>query len=389
MTGNQHCLPLFIHLNMETNPTIMRKFIAPILISVFSITLMSCDGDYRQLANGNTREVIVVMDSTQWESETADAIRDVFGQWVLTVPNGEPYYELRFTQIRSQDHLDRIKNNKNLIFAAPLDEDSNVGRQIRGFLDEDIEQRVREGDSFAFPVEDQWYRDQYVLILTSTSDSLLAEKIRNTEQSLLSNLLDKELKRWEYFVYEKKEQTQYSDSLWTNRGFKVRFQHDYVKNVDTLNFISYRRPLPQNDRWMWIWYQDNVDDISFLDDEWIISTRDSLSKHFIKGARDSMYVQTYINEELGRPVESESFQKGRLIAYETRGTWHMVNGLMGGPFVNFTYYDPDTNRLFMVDYNQFAPSVRKKLPFVRQFRAMGRTFESDSLWNERNNESEL
>jgi len=36
--------------------------------------------------------------------------------------------------------------------------------------------------------------------------------------------------------------------------------------------------------------------------------------------------------------------------------------------------------LFMVEYSQFAPSVRKKLRFVRQFRAMGRTFEADSLY---------
>ncbi|MEX0844097.1 MAG: DUF4837 family protein [Balneolaceae bacterium] len=358
----------------------MRLTIGSILISAFVLFLISCDGDYRSLAEGNTREVVVVMDSTNWESATADAIRETFGKFILTVPNGEPNYDLQFTRIRSQDHLERIRKQKNLIFAAPIDEDSNTGRQIRGFLDEPVEQRVRAGESFAFPVEDQWYRDQYVLILTSTSDSALAQKIRNTEKSLLNNILEKELKRWEYFVYERMEQTHLSDSLWKNHGFKVRIQHDYHKNIDTLNFKSYRRFLPQNDRWMWIWHKNDVKDISFLDDNWIIATRDSLSKQFIKGARDSMYVQTYTNDEITRPVVTESFQSGRLIAYETRGTWYMVNGLMGGPFVNFTYYDPDTKRLFMIDYNQFAPSVRKKLPFVRQFRAMGRTFESDSLW---------
>lgn len=354
----------------------MRLTFSASIIVTFALLFISCDGDYRPLAEGNTREVVVVMDSTKWQSETANAIRDVFGQWVLTLPNGEPFYDLRFMTIRSQGHLDRIKKRKNIIFAAPINEDSNTGRQIRGFLDESVEQRVYQGESFAFPVEDQWYRDQYVLILTSSSDSLLAQKIRNTENSLLSDMLDKELKRWTYFVYEKKEQTQYSDSLWKNHGFKVRFQHDYIKNIDTLNFQSYRRFLPQNDRWMWIWWKNDVPDISFLDNDWINATRDSLSRRFIKGARDSMYVNT----EYRRPVETQSFQKGRLIAYETLGTWQMINGAMGGPFVNFTYYDPDTNRLFMIEYSQFAPEVRRKLPFVRQFRAMGRTFESDSAW---------
>ena len=57
----------------------------------------------------------------------------------------------------------------------------------------------------------------------------------------------------ELFVYEK-EQIQYSDSLWNDYGFMVRIQHDYIK-IDTTNFISYRRFLPENDRWMWVWWQ--------------------------------------------------------------------------------------------------------------------------------------
>ncbi|MDR9419034.1 DUF4837 family protein [Gracilimonas sp.] len=367
----------------------MRLTLTALLLSGFSILFIACESDFRPLAEGNTREVLVVMDSTKWDSETAEAIRDVFGKWVNTLPNAEPYYDLSFTQISSQSQLERIKRHKNIIFAAPIEEESNTGRQIRGFLDENLEQRVREDESFAFPVEEQWYRDQYVLILTSTSDSALAQKIRNTERSLLSDMLDKELKRWEYFVYEQYEQTQYSDSLWKNHGFKVRFQHDYIKNVDTLNFQTYRRALPQNDRWMWIWWKNDVPDISFLDNNWINTTRDSLSQHYIKGSRDDMYVNTYFNRPDLRPVITESFQKGRLLAYETRGTWHMVNGAMAGPFVNFTYYDPDTDRLFMIEYSQFAPSVRKKLPFVRQFRAMGRTFQSDSTWTPEKEEPNL
>lgn len=269
-------------------------------------------------------------------------------------------------------------HSKNIIFASAIDADDNVGRQVRAFLDDAVEQRVREGESFAFPLEDQWYRDQYALILSSASDSALAEKIRNSEQALTSNALEKELKRWNYYVYEKKEQVQYSDSLWNDYGFKVRIQHDYIKSVDTTNFITYRRDLPTNTRWMWIWWKDNVSNISFMDKDWINATRDSLTQAFIKGSTDDKYVAT----EYRRAVETSSFQQGRLLGYETLGTWKMENAAMGGPFVNATYYDPDTNRLFMVEYSQFAPSIRNKLPFVRQFRSMVRTFESDSTWSE-------
>ncbi len=352
------------------------RYLKSIVLLVAVVSLIACEGDFRERADGNPREFVVVMDSTKWESETAQAIRDTFGKLIYTLPNPEANYDLSFMPIRSRQQLERIRKGRNVIFAAPLNEDTNVGRQIKAFLDDGVEARVESGESFAFPIEDQWYKDQYVLILTSSSDSLLADKIRNSEQALLSSALEKELQRWNWDVYEKKEQTQYSDSLWDDHGFMVRFQHDYYKGVDTLNFQTYRRLLPDNERRMWIWWKDNVTDISFLDDDWINATRDSLLQTYFKGSRDNQYVST----EYRRPVETTSFQKDRYIGYETLGTWQLINGAMGGPFVNFTYYDPATNRLFMIEYQQFAPRVRKKLTFVRQFRAMGRTFESDSTW---------
>jgi hypothetical protein len=347
--------------------------------SLFLILIVgvACQGDFRERAQGHPRDFIVVMDSTQWESETAEAIRNTFGKYVYTLPNPEPNYNLMFNPIRSRSQLDRLRRSRNIIFAAPIDEDSNVGRQIQAFLDDGVEARVRNGESFAFPIEDQWYKDQYVLILSSYSDSALAEKIINSEQALITSALDKELARWTEEVYDKKEQTQLSDSLWQNHGFSIRFQHDYIPNVDTLNFKTYNRFLPNNERRIFVWWKDNVKDISYLDNDWINATRDSLLQQYYKGSRENAYVTT----EYRRPVETSTFEKGRLLGYETLGTWHLVNGAMGGPFVNFTYYDPATQRLFMVEYQQFAPSVRIKLPFVRQFRAMGRTFVSDSLWN--------
>lgn len=371
--GHQHTRTDFMH----------KQRLLPLTLVLFTLFATACTGDYRDLAEGDNRSLVVVMDSTQWQSATAEAIRETFGKYIFTLPNAEPTYKLNFRDFSTQAELDRLKKQKNIIFAAPIDEQSYTGEQIRGFLDDAVEERVRNGESFAFPVEDIWYRDQIMMILSSSSDSLLARKIRNTGESLIEPFLQKELKRWTHFVYAKKEQVQYSDSLWDEHGFKVRIQHDYYKNVDTLNFISYRRFLPQNDRWMWVWWKDNVTDASFLNSEWINATRDSLSQQFIKGGRDDMYVKTYYSRPDVRPVITKPFEKGRYTAFETLGTWHMVNGAMAGPFVNFTYYDPATQRIFMIEYSQFAPSVREKLPFVRQFQAMGRTFEADSTYNNR------
>jgi hypothetical protein len=128
------------------------------------------------------------------------------------------------------------------------------------------------------------------------------------------------------------------------------------------------------------WWQDNVEGIGFLNKDWINATRDSLLQRHIQGTREGSYVTTEYRsprQVITRQMETDN----RLIGYETLGTWRMTNDFMGGPFANFTYYDPMTNRLFMIEFGQFAPSVNKRR-FVRQFRAMGRTFQSDSTWNQ-------
>lgn len=358
------------------------RTITLVVLLIAGTLLTACEGDFRSRAEGNNREVFVVMDSTAFNSKTAEAIRSTYGKYQFYMLNPEQNYDLTFTDIGSTSQLERLKGMKNVIFAGVIDDSTNVSRTIRGFLDDGVENRVGNGESFAFPIKDQWFKDQYALILTSTSDSALAEKIINSERSLIADIQERELLRWQYYVYEKKEQTQFSDSMWVNHGFKVRIQHDYLASVDTTDFMTFRRYLPEHDRWMWIWWKDNVTDISYLDEEWINSTRDSLNKQYIQGKDSTRYVTTARATNL-QPV-TISFQKDRLLGYETRGWWDMENAAMGGPFVNFTYYDPATNRLFMVEYSQFAPSIRKKLPFIRQFRAMGRTFESDSTWNQPN-----
>lgn len=356
-----------------------RLYLLPILILFFIIN--ACESDYRPMSIGQIDEIFVVMDSTNWDSETGLAIEETFGKGIATLPRYEPTYRLLFRDFRNNEELDRLREYKNLIFAAPIDSDSNVATFIRAILSDDVEERVRSGESFAFPLEDRWVRDQWTLILTSNNDEELAEKIRNSEESLVSHLMEREFERRIQEVFRRGEQVEISDSLWENHGWKVRMQHDYIETVDTTNVKVYRRSLPENDRWILAWWKNDVPTSDFLNPDWINATRDSLLQKYIQGTREGSYITT----EYGREVITKDMDlsDSRLTGFETLGTWRMTNDFMGGPFVNFFYHDPETERLFMIEYGQFAPSVSKRR-FVRQFRAMGRTFEADSTWNSTN-----
>ncbi|SMO41170.1 DUF4837 family protein [Fodinibius sediminis] len=361
----------------------MNLFSKVTVLLVIAAAWLGCEGDYRQKARGGFGEAIVVMDSTQWESETADAIRETFGQGIYTIPTPQPLFNLRFRDFRNNDQLDQLKRFKNIIIAAPIDDSTNTSQWIRALLSDEVEAQVRNGESFAFPLQDKWYQDQWSMILTAPSDTALAEQIRNSEKTLTDNILSKEFQRWKEEIYGQGEQTMLADSIWTEHGWKIRIQHDWMKNIDTTytkngeeqHFLTMRRPLPENNRWFWAWWKEDVRDISYLDDDWINAKRDSLMEQWIRGTRDSSYVTT----EYARPVESESFRMNGHLVHETLGTWRMTHDAMGGPFVNFTIYDSETDRLFILEFGQFAPKYDKRR-FVRQFRTMLRTFSSDSTW---------
>ncbi len=353
----------------------MRNYF--LLIPIIAIFFVSaCDSDYRPMSIGGIDEVIVVMDSTMWDSETALAIEETFGKGITTLPGYEPTYRLMFRDFSTNAQLDDLRRYRNLIFASPIDEETNVANLIQAILSDEVEQRVRSGDSFAFPMQDRWTRDQWILLLTSTDDDALAEKIINSEDALVGNLLELEFERRKREVYRRGEQFAINDSLWEKHGWKVRMQHDYVWTVREDNAAVFRRYLPENDRWIMAWWKDGVDNIDFIDSDWINATRDSLLEMYVQGEREGSYITTEYRRDV---ITSEVERDDRIVGFETLGTWTMTNDFMGGPFVNFVYHDPATERLFLIEYGQFAPSVAKRR-FVRQFRAMGRTFESDSTW---------
>jgi len=363
--------------------------------SLFKISLFillvavwtGCEGDYRQEARGSFGEVVVMMDSTQLESETANAIRETFGGWIQTIPGKPPRFDLRFYDFETNAQLEQLKRYKNIIVAAPLNDSTNVSRFVRALLGDRVEEEVQSGNAFAFPLNDKWYRNQWSMILTAPTDSALATNIRNSQETLTKDLIQKEFKRWNEEIYDRGEQLALEDSLWQKYGWKIRVQHDWEKNLDTMitengqqyNFLTMRRPLPENDRWFWAWWK-KVDNIDQLNEEWINAKRDTLMEKWIRGSRDSSYVTTAYN----RPHETDTLTIDGKKVYETLGIWTMTNDAMAGPFANFTVYDDQTNRLFMFEFAQFAPKYEKRR-FVRQFRTMLRTFEIDSTWQENGN----
>ena len=85
--------------------------------------------------------------------------------------------------------------------------------------------------------------------------------------------------------------------------------------VDTTDFISVRRYLEDNDRWIWVWHKDDVDNLDFVTNRWINSTRDSLLQIYIRGSREDAFVRTDYRQE----YQTELLEINGSQVYESRG----------------------------------------------------------------------
>jgi hypothetical protein len=365
----------------------MKKF-CYIAAGITSICLfIGCQGDYRQKAVGPRDRVTVIMDSTMWHSRTADAIRKVYGHNVKTAPRTYPLFDLAFRDFKTRKQLNTLQKYENIVIAAPLEGDGNTAVYLRSLLGDSVKNAIKQGQYFAIPLQNEWYRDQWTVILSSTSDSVLAQKIMDSRKWLLSGLLKHTFQRYEHLVYSAGEQKSAEKKLWTDYGWKVRVPSSWKFHIDTTytqkngahtGFVTFRNNSPNDIRWFWIWWTDKPPSEDLLSPKWINQTRDSLLEKYIRGTRDSSYVTT---DYKNFPVITDTLTVNGKPAYETRGVWRMTHWTMGGPFVNMAIKDQQYGRLFLLGIGQFAPAHRNKRRFVRRFRAILRTFQSDSTWS--------
>jgi hypothetical protein len=357
---------------MTIKSNIFMKYTPVLSVLLLAIIVSACGGDYRQRAQGQPSEIVVAMDSSRIEGPIGQALNDTYGEYIRTMPRREPMYDLRFRDFKSQAELESVQKSRNLIFAGTLDEQTNIGMFLRSILSEDVQNRVKSGELREITLRDRWYRDQWIVIYTGTDETEIAQRIRNGSRGQMNALYELELERWTEEVYRRGEQPLLADTLMMQHGFKIRVQHDYVKGIDTTDFVSLRRYLEDNDRWIWFHWIDGVKSIDFVTQEWIHAKRDSLLEIYIRGSRPEAFTRT----DHRRSLETRTIQINGKTTYESKGMWVMNDFSMGGPFINYLIFDDVQQRLYFMEFGQFSPRFRQRR-FLYQFEAIARTFETD------------
>lgn len=353
----------------------MRHTLLPLLL-LLTVAVTGCDNVLqRPRASGVDGQIVVVTDSLNWAGPVGDAIQETLGGYIMTLPAPEHAFDL--VRVGINDTGRDIQTLKNVVFVAPLSDSTSEAAFIRSAFAPEALQAVTEGGGGIVGRDDPWRRLQKVYFVTADTPEELVGTIRTSGPQMVDAFNEISRERMAIEMFDRGRQRDLEDTLMTKHDFAVNVQHDYVIATDTAGFIWLRRTLNSSTwRSLFVHYIEGADP-SVIDREWILSKRDSLARQYLLSNTGGWVVT-----DLRRPLEIRDSAPGDRDGFETRGLWQVVgpdeNGNvtqygMGGPFVNYTFYDEGSGRIYMIDGMVFAPDFDKR-EFLRQLEVIAYTF---------------
>jgi len=330
----------------------MKNILILSIILIISHIFSGCDSSNRP-ATGFEDEVYVVADSLEF-NDLELSLKQTFEVQINT-----PLPEKLFTIKRiSSNLIDKIKNKKNIVIVAPLNSGSYTSNYIRTIVDSSILKKLETDDNFIVSKYDLWAKNQLVTILSADNMQELEFKILKNKDNLLyayQKISDKRLKESLYAPrYERKA---IEGLLLRDYGWLIYVQADFklAKNDSINKFVWLRRsPGSDMERWIFVHWIDNANP-EYLSSDSVKAIRNRVTKKFYQTFSDSSYVVLVDSFYTTTEVNFNN----RYALY-TQGLWDLNVKGMGGPFVNYTFYDEKSQRLYMLDGSIFAPKYYKR-----------------------------
>jgi len=324
-------------------------FLLVLLPIIISIT--SCDD--LNPAVGREDEILVIADSSEYDQIEGQLLQ-IFSKVIYT-PQPENLFELKRVGL---GRLENYSKSKNIIIVAPLNSGSRVSNYISSILDSASLSVVESDSAFVINKYDLWAKNQLVMIITSTSMEKLKYNMLNAHEDLLYNfqtLSDKRLKKSLYSPSY--EQEKIEAQFLKDYGWIIYVQADFhlAANDSTDNFVWLRRAINSDmERWIFVHWLENASP-TFLHPDSIAMRRNYITERHLRAIDESSFVE--IAEDYHTTSEVNFLNRYALM---TQGLWQMQDKSMGGPFINYTFYDENSGRIYMLDGSIYAPKYYKK-----------------------------
>lgn len=304
-------------------------------------------------ATGKAGELLVVIDNKHFQDVAGKAIRDVFQANIPMELSREPFYDV--VQITTENFSKLFESHRH-IFIADINPNYN-------------EPSIEKSNN-------HWSRPQLVIRVKAPSQESFAKIMANRGDSFVQDFIKTEFDRY-IAAYRRMLNADAIKVVEDKFGFSLAIPDGYFVAIQGENFVWLRQTGSRTDMELGVLiatseYSDPSIDFA---PETIKNRRDEITQKYIHGVTEGSYMTTYSQEthpEVQFDVKEVDFNG--FYAVEARSLWKMEKEFSGGPFVNITMVDPNTNKLVMLDGWVFYPNKDKR-DFMRQVEALIRSID--------------
>nr|WKN38141.1 DUF4837 family protein [Tunicatimonas sp. TK19036] len=333
------------------------------------------------LARGASGEIILVMDSSSWQGELGNEIRQIFMEAVPGLIRSEPYFDLRYVNPFKLN--DVLRSAKNMIFVTTLDNNTQTGQRMRSFFTENSLNRIQSDSSFfSYPVNNVYARGQKNLYLFGVSEEILLENLEENREQVRKYFTDAERRRTMQTLYNIGERKAVERQLLRNHGFFLQIPqgYDLVPVEDSVEQFVWLRKLGQAgepDNSIIITYKEYSSEALFNPDSLMSFRQERLGKYI---ADDDPPAYMTIQEL--EPVVYDTLNFEGKFAVEARGLWRLSNNVMGGPFLSYAFVDEVLNRFYYIEGYVYFPNKNHRTQ-IQEIETILRTFQTEAEYREK------
>lgn len=355
----------------------IRSLLFSILLisSVFSCSVSEKERvEFLPKATGKSGDMIIMMDSLQWNTELGKEVKNIFMEEVDGLPRPENMFNV--TWIHPNRGLKLLTQIRTLVYVFTLDDNSSGSRILReGFTPETLERIERDSAFYFVNTQNEFSRGQEVVYLFGDTKENLIKHLQRDGDKIQDFFNTIEKKRTLVDIYKTKSTIGISNLLREKYGFELRLPVGYKIADQRDDFAWVRLMQPEIDNSIFVSWKPYESEYQLLPDS-LIAWRNEIAQQYLFEDPDN--TESYVTTETTIPfipVKARQKNVNNNFVMQLKGLWKTNNKTMGGPFVSHAFVDQEKGLLYYVEGFTFSPG-RKQREVIRELEAILETFKS-------------
>ena len=351
-----------------------------LLLLVLGLTISSCskqqrtnlDLNTKPTSLGNVYQVLVVTEANLLKTSLYDTIDYNLAPPYTVVPNMEDALDLDY--INPLDFVGYMKHRRHIVFIGTLDGDNRTSRIIQESLGKENIIKARENSGFRYAMrKDVWAKGQHVFYLFAPTSEGLPSAIHKASPKIIKEIYKSEL--------EISKASAYAGGL--NNSAMIEVERKLGISIEVPK--GYRlasNEVLEDDA---VWIRHDAQEIGYniliqvmdysneteLKTDNLIKIRNKLGKKYVTSNIEGAHMTTELDNRPFPMFTSTSINGN--YALEGRGLWKMVDDYMGGPFLSYMVYNPNTNKVVYMDAFLQAPAKKAHRNYVQRLQTIMQT----------------